>query len=95
MRWINWQQTITTMNTHSYSEELDKWMEVGNSGMFRPEMLRPMGLPEDVQVIAWGLSLERPTMILYGIDNIRDLFGHKVRAQLILPTIVHQINSTT
>jgi hypothetical protein len=27
--------------------------------MFRPEMLRPMGLPEDVSVIAWGLSLER------------------------------------
>ena len=53
--------------------------QVGNSGMFRPEMLRPMGLPEDVNVIAWGLSLERPTMILYGIDNIRDLFGHKVR----------------
>ena len=43
----------------SYSEELEKWIEVGNSGMFRPEMLRPMGLPEDVSVIAWGLSLER------------------------------------
>jgi hypothetical protein len=27
--------------------------------MFRPEMLRPMGLPEDVQVIAWSLSVER------------------------------------
>jgi hypothetical protein len=27
--------------------------------MFRPEMLRPMGLPEDVNVIAWGLSLVR------------------------------------
>ena len=32
---------------------------VGNSGMFRPEMLRPMGLPEGVNVIAWGLGLER------------------------------------
>jgi phenylalanyl-tRNA synthetase alpha chain len=41
-------------------------------------MLRPMGLPEDVRVIAWGLSLERPTMIYYGLSNIRDLFGHKV-----------------
>eukprot|EP01042_Synura_sphagnicola_P016525 gene16525-20902_t len=40
-------------------------------------MLRPMGLPEDVRVIAWGLSLERPTMIKYRIENIRDLFGHK------------------
>jgi phenylalanyl-tRNA synthetase alpha chain len=34
-------------------------------------------LPEDVRVIAWGLSLERPTMIKYNIKNIRDLFGHK------------------
>ncbi len=38
---------------------LNKWVEVGNSGIFRPEMLRPMGLPEGVRVIAWGLSLER------------------------------------
>eukprot|EP00891_Asterochloris_glomerata_P003117 jgi/Astpho2/3117/e_gw1.00051.34.1_t len=75
--------TEPSMEIFSYSEELGKWIEVGNSGMFRPEMLQPMGLPEDVNVIAWGLSLERPTMILYGIDNIRDLFGHKVSLQLI------------
>jgi phenylalanyl-tRNA synthetase alpha chain len=43
----------------SYHEGLKKWVEIGNSGMFRPEMLLPMGLPEDVNVIAWGLSLER------------------------------------
>lgn len=43
----------------SYHEGLKKWVEVGNSGMFRPEMLQPMGLPADVSVIAWGLSLER------------------------------------
>jgi len=41
-------------------------------------MLRPMGFDEDVQVIAWGMSLERPTMIKYGYDNIRDLFGHRI-----------------
>ncbi|KAL0334733.1 UNVERIFIED_CONTAM: Phenylalanine--tRNA ligase alpha subunit, cytoplasmic [Sesamum radiatum] len=69
--------TEPSMEIFSYHEGLQKWVEIGNSGMFRPEMLLPMGLPEDVQVIAWGLSLERPTMILYGIDNIRDLFGHK------------------
>jgi phenylalanyl-tRNA synthetase alpha chain len=39
----------------------------------------PMGMPPDVNVIAWGLSLERPTMIMYGIDNIRDLFGSKMQ----------------
>ncbi|KAK6159476.1 hypothetical protein DH2020_006790 [Rehmannia glutinosa] len=75
--------TEPSMEIFSYHEGLQKWVEVGNSGMFRPEMLLPMGLPEDVQVIAWGLSLERPTMILYGVDNIRDLFGHKVDLSLI------------
>ncbi|CAH2061576.1 unnamed protein product [Thlaspi arvense] len=75
--------TEPSMEIFSYHEGLGKWVEIGNSGMFRPEMLQPMGLPEDVRVIAWGLSLERPTMILYGIDNIRDLFGHKVDLDLI------------
>jgi phenylalanyl-tRNA synthetase alpha chain len=46
-------------------------------------MLLPMGLPEDVNVIAWGLSLERPTMIMFGIDNIRDLFGSKMQLQSV------------
>jgi len=46
--------------------------------MFRPEMLRPMGLPENVRVIAWGLSLERPLMIKHSIENIRTLVGAKV-----------------
>ena len=67
------------MEIFAYHPMLKKWVEVGNSGMFRPEMLQPMGLPEDVNVIAWGLSLERPTMIMYGIDNIRDLFGSKMQ----------------
>uniref|UniRef100_A0A803MSE7 phenylalanine--tRNA ligase n=1 Tax=Chenopodium quinoa TaxID=63459 RepID=A0A803MSE7_CHEQI len=70
--------TEPSMEIFSYHEGFGKWVEIGNSGMFRPEMLLPMGLPDDVRVVAWGLSLERPTMILYGIDNIRDLFGHKV-----------------
>ncbi|XP_022155502.1 phenylalanine--tRNA ligase alpha subunit, cytoplasmic [Momordica charantia] len=75
--------TEPSMEIFSYHEGLKKWVEVGNSGIFRPEMLLPMGFPDDVRVIAWGLSLERPTMILYGIDNIRDLFGHKVDLNLI------------
>ena len=30
-------------------------------------MLEPLGLPADVNVIAWGLSLERPTMSQYNV----------------------------
>ena len=70
--------TEPSMEIFGYHPDLKKWTEIGNSGMFRPEMLAPMGLPENVRVIAWGLSLERPTMIKYRIDNIRNLFGHKV-----------------
>ncbi|KAJ3142560.1 hypothetical protein HK100_001384 [Physocladia obscura] len=67
-----------------YTEpRLGKWVEIGNSGMFRPEMLRPLGLPEDVSVIAWGLGLERPTMIKYGYDDIRELLGHKVNIDMV------------
>lgn len=75
--------TEPSMEIFSYHEGFKKWVEVGNSGMFRPEMLLPMGFPEDARIIAWGLSLERPTMILYGVDNIRDLFGHKVDLGLV------------
>mmetsp|Transcript_38043 Transcript_38043/g.65686 ORF Transcript_38043/g.65686 Transcript_38043/m.65686 type:complete len:214 (-) Transcript_38043:94-735(-) len=70
--------TEPSMEVFGFHPDLGKWTEIGNSGMFRPEMLAPMGLPPDVRVIAWGLSLERPTMIKYRIRNIRDLFGHKV-----------------
>jgi phenylalanyl-tRNA synthetase alpha chain len=75
--------TEPSMEIFGFSKQLDKWIEIGNSGVFRPEMLAPMGLPADVKVIAWGLSLERPTMIKYGIRNIRDLFGPKVKLNII------------
>ncbi|KAH8241622.1 phenylalanine--tRNA ligase alpha subunit [Drosophila bipectinata] len=75
--------TEPSMEIFCYHPGLGKWIEVGNSGVFRPEMLLPMGLPENVNVIAWGLSLERPTMIKYGINNIRDLVGPKVDLKMV------------
>uniref|UniRef100_A0A8C7QZ38 phenylalanine--tRNA ligase n=1 Tax=Oncorhynchus mykiss TaxID=8022 RepID=A0A8C7QZ38_ONCMY len=85
--------TEPSMEVFSYHEGLKKWVEVGNSGMFRPEMLLPMGLPEGVTVIAWGLSLERPTMIKYGINNIRELVGHKVNLQMVYDSPVCRLDS--
>ncbi|CAL1588648.1 unnamed protein product [Knipowitschia caucasica] len=85
--------TEPSMEIFSYHEGLNKWVEVGNSGVFRPEMLLPMGLPEDVSVIAWGLSLERPTMIKYGINNIRELVGHKVNLQMVYDSPLCRLDS--
>lgn len=70
--------TEPSMEVFGYHKGLGRWVEIGNSGMFRPEMLEPMGLPRDLVVYGFGLSLERPTMIKYGVSNIRDLLGHKV-----------------
>ncbi|KAL9126765.1 MAG: hypothetical protein Q9217_004234 [Psora testacea] len=70
--------TEPSMEIFGYHEGLGRWVEIGNSGMFRPEMLESMGLRKDMRVYGWGLSLERPTMIKYGVRNIRELLGHKV-----------------
>lgn len=71
------------MEIFAWSPDHNKWLEIGNSGIFRPEMLLPMGLPPNVSVIAWGLSLERPTMLKYHVRNIRDLFGAKVDLDVV------------
>lgn len=75
--------TEPSMEIFAFHPGLNKWIEVGNSGMFRPEMLQPMGLPPEWNVIAWGFSLERPTMIEYHIDEIRRLEGPNVSLELI------------
>lgn len=75
--------TEPSMEIFSWHEGLGKWVEIGNSGMFRPEMLESMGLPRDLRVLGWGLSLERPTMIKYKVQNIRELLGHKVSLDFI------------
>lgn len=75
--------TEPSMEIFGYHPQLKKWIELGNSGIFRPEMLLPMGFPKNVVVIAWGLSLERPAMIKLGLKNIRDLVGHKISVEFI------------
>ncbi|KAF2875821.1 tRNA synthetases class II core domain (F)-domain-containing protein [Massariosphaeria phaeospora] len=69
--------TEPSMEIFGFHKGLNRWLEIGNSGMFRPEMLEPMGLPKDMRVYGFGLSLERPTMMKYGVSNIRELLGHK------------------
>ncbi|KAK1252268.1 hypothetical protein MKX08_003455 [Trichoderma sp. CBMAI-0020] len=75
--------TEPSMELFSYHKGLKKLVEIGNSGMFRPEMLEAMGLPKDLRVYGFGLSLERPTMIKYAIQNIRELLGHQVDLNFI------------
>ncbi|MBS3054106.1 MAG: hypothetical protein J4431_01055 [Candidatus Aenigmarchaeota archaeon] len=49
------------------------WIELGGAGMFRQEMLEPLGI--NVPVVAWGLGIDRIGMFNMGIKDIRDLFS--------------------
>ena len=53
--------------------ETGEEIEIGNSGMFREEVLSPLGV--DCDVMAWGLALERLAMLTTGAEDIRDLHG--------------------
>ena len=55
-----------------YFEERNEWMELGGSGIFRPEVTKPLGI--DVPVLAWGLSLERPVMLKLALNDIRNFY---------------------
>jgi phenylalanyl-tRNA synthetase alpha chain len=48
------------------------WMELGGSGIFRPEVTGPMGVK--VPVLAWGLGIDRMAMMSLGLNDLRDLF---------------------
>lgn len=52
------------------------WVEFGGAGLFRPEMLKPLGI--DCQVLAWGLGIDRLAMFKLGIDDVRELFSQKL-----------------
>ncbi len=68
--------TEPSMEIFAYLPKIKKWVEIGNSGVFRPEVLLPHGITKPV--IAWGLGLERLAMLCYGIKDIRQVYGHFV-----------------
>lgn len=55
-----------------YMESKKSWIELGGSGIFRPEVTRPFGCT--VPVLAWGLGLDRLAMMRYGLADIRELY---------------------
>ena len=66
--------TESSMECLGYNEELGKWIELINSGMFRPESLEPYGI--NVPVIAWGFGVERLAMMLNKRKDLRDILGN-------------------
>jgi phenylalanyl-tRNA synthetase alpha chain len=57
-----------------------QWLEILGSGMVHPNVIRNCGLdPEKYQGFAFGMGLDRITMLKYGIPDLRQMFSADLR----------------
>jgi phenylalanyl-tRNA synthetase alpha chain len=68
--------TEPSMQVMVYYEKVGKWLEMGGSGIFRPEVTQPLGVTKPV--LAWGCGLERLLMLRLGIQDIRELYNNSL-----------------
>ena len=60
--------------------EEQSWLEILGSGMVHPNVLKNCGIDPDVyQGFAFGMGLERATMLKYGIPDLRTFFESDIR----------------
>ncbi len=64
--------TEPSLEIEVYFEPRKEWLELGGAGIFRPEVSMP--LCGSYPVLAWGLSLERPLLLLLGLNDIRTFY---------------------
>jgi len=64
--------TEPSLEIEAFFEEKNTWIELGGAGIFRPEVCLPLW--GKYPVLAWGLSLERPLMLLTGLNDIRTFY---------------------
>jgi len=56
------------------------WLELLGAGMTHPDVLRRGGIDPDVYTsFAFGMGVERPHMLRYGVDDLRLYFGSDLR----------------
>ncbi|WP_407374578.1 phenylalanine--tRNA ligase subunit alpha [Methanobrevibacter sp.] len=75
--------TYLSTETEIYLEEKESWIELGGAGMFRPEVLKPLGINQPA--LAFGLGIERLAMIRYDIEDIRMLYKSDIKWLRELP----------
>lgn len=77
--------TYLSTETEIYLEEKESWIELGGAGMFRPEVLKPLGINQPA--LAFGLGIERLAMIRYDVEDIRMLYKSDIKWLRELPTV--------
>lgn len=71
--------TEPSMEISVYYEKMGEWLEMGGSGIFRPEVTYPWGIKNPTRVLAWGQGLERIAMLYFDRDDIRDLYINPIK----------------
>jgi phenylalanyl-tRNA synthetase alpha chain len=71
--------TEPSMEVAVYYDRLGEWLEMGGSGIFRPEVTYPWGIKNPTRVLAWGLGLERLAMLMFEREDIRDLYINPIK----------------
>jgi phenylalanyl-tRNA synthetase alpha chain len=57
-----------------------KWLEVGGSGQVHPQVVRNMGLDPETHIgFAFGMGMDRLTMLRYGVNDLRQFFEGDMR----------------
>ncbi|MFC3914195.1 phenylalanine--tRNA ligase subunit alpha [Pseudaeromonas sharmana] len=57
-----------------------RWLEVLGCGMVHPSVLRAVGIdPEKYSGFAFGMGVERLTMLRYGVNDLRSFFENDLR----------------
>ena len=86
--WVN-----TTLDSEALSNQITmaglevdvmgkngKWLEVLGCGMVHPNVLRNVGIdPEVYSGFAFGMGMERLTMLRYGVTDLRAFFENDLR----------------
>lgn len=75
--------TYLSTETEIYLEEKESWIELGGAGMFRPEVLKPLGISKPA--LAFGLGIERLAMIRYDVEDIRMIYKSDINWLRQLP----------
>ena len=58
----------------------ERWLEMGGCGMVHPTVLRNVNIdPEQFQGFAFGMGLDRLTMLRYGVNDLRLFFENDLR----------------
>ena len=78
----------------------EDWLEILGSGMVHPRVLQNCGIdPNEYQGFAFGMGIERITMLKYGIPDLRPFYDSDLRwlrhygfLPLHVPTIAGGLN---